>query len=150
MTPVPYANPEQQRRYQREWIARRRADWFAGKVCATEGCEVADGLELDHVDPNTKVAHSVWSWSAERREAELAKCRPLCPEHHRSKSSTETPRGERHGMVRVADEVVARVKGQVILHGRSVPEVAREFGFDQRTVRGWAAGEWRSEVEPTP
>jgi hypothetical protein len=35
-------------------------------------------LELDHRDPALKVDHKIWSWSAEKREAEAAKCDIRC------------------------------------------------------------------------
>jgi hypothetical protein len=64
-------------------LARRRA-WLADKVCAE--CGEPDGLEIDHVDSSRKLAHRIWSWSRRRREAELAKCQPLC---HQAKTLRE-------------------------------------------------------------
>jgi hypothetical protein len=89
---MPYADPTRQAEYQRDWMAKRRAEWFADKVCA--GCGSAEELELDHQDPSLKVSHRIWSWSRPRREAELAKCRPLCSPCHQRKSSGEVARGE--------------------------------------------------------
>jgi hypothetical protein len=77
---MPYADPAQQREYMRVWVARRRAAWFADKVCAWCGSD--EQLELDHVDRSQKVDHRLWSWSQERREAELAKCQVLCHPCH--------------------------------------------------------------------
>lgn len=82
---MPYACPEAQREYQRTWIASRRAEYFADKVCAS--CGGVDRLELDHVDPSTKVTHAIWSWSATRRAAEIAKCQTLCYRCHKAKSA---------------------------------------------------------------
>lgn len=84
---MPRATKELQKAYQREWKARRRADWFAGKVCAF--CGGTDRLELDHIDPADKVDHKVWSWRKERRDAELAKCRPLCVTCHDQRHNEE-------------------------------------------------------------
>lgn len=81
---MPYNDPERQKQYQRQWIARRRAVWFADKVCA--GCGSTSSLELHHLDPSTKVTHRIWSWAKERREAELAKCQVLCFDCHLQKS----------------------------------------------------------------
>jgi|ERR1019366_1002963 5-methylcytosine-specific restriction endonuclease McrA len=80
--------PAAQREYQRAWMADRRRAWLDGKVCAA--CGSPDDLEVDHVDPETKVAHAVWSWSSERREAELAKCQVLCEACHQVKTTRET------------------------------------------------------------
>jgi hypothetical protein len=83
------ATPEAQREYQRQWVARRRAEWFADKVCLR--CGSIDGLELDHIDWRTKVSHSIWSWSAARRAKELKKCQVLCHDCHLQKSIGDMP-----------------------------------------------------------
>lgn len=79
-----YKDPAEQRAYLRAWMAARRAEWFAGRVCAK--CGSAERLELDHVDPAQKVNHRVWSWAKDRREAELAKCQALCFRCHSEKN----------------------------------------------------------------
>lgn len=81
---LPYKDPEQQRAYQRERLKRTRAEWFAGKSCVK--CGSLDELELDHIDPSTKINHKIWSWSPERRNAELAKCQVLCSVCHLNKT----------------------------------------------------------------
>jgi hypothetical protein len=78
---------EEKRTYQRRWIARRRGEFFADKVCVK--CGSTDRLELDHIDPSTKVANSIWSWSLPRRQAEIAKCQVLCYKHHKEKSKAD-------------------------------------------------------------
>lgn len=78
------------RRYQNEWIQRRRSEWIeANGPCAQ--CGSSDRLEVDHVDPSTKVANpaAVWGWSAARRSAELAKCQVLCHDCHERKSAAQ-------------------------------------------------------------
>lgn len=81
---MPYADKEQQREYQRNWIAQRRTAFFADKSCVK--CGSRDRLEIDHIDSNQKVDHRIWSWSDERRNAELTKCQVLCFAHHREKT----------------------------------------------------------------
>jgi hypothetical protein len=85
---MPYRNPvaarEYQRRYQKEWIRKRRREFFADKMCAR--CGTTEDLELDHIDPATKVTTAIWSWRAERRAEELAKCQILCHPCHREKT----------------------------------------------------------------
>lgn len=81
---MPYSNPDTQREYQRQWRAQRRAEWFEGKVCIDCGSE--DELELDHEDPDNKITHNIWSWSAKRREEELKKCAPRCNPCHLEKT----------------------------------------------------------------
>lgn len=77
---MPYRDPERQRQYQREWVSRRRAAWFADKIC--EQCDGVECLELHHKDTLEKISHRIWSWSEVRRLAELAKCIVLCRECH--------------------------------------------------------------------
>lgn len=84
---MPYRDPEAQREYQRKWMANRRASALEGKTCAL--CGSTDGpFDFHHVDPTQKLDHKVWSWTAKRRDAELAKCVVLCRDchigHHRA------------------------------------------------------------------
>ena len=83
---MPYKDPEQQRKYQREWYARRRAAYFADKHCVD--CGSTEQLELDHVR-GKKITHRIWSWSKKRREAELKKCEVRCRVCHKAKDDTE-------------------------------------------------------------
>ncbi len=80
---LPYADPAVQREYQRQYLARRRAEYMADKVCVV--CGTDEQLEIHHREPSLKVSHRIWSWSRERREAELAKCEVRCMECHRGK-----------------------------------------------------------------
>jgi hypothetical protein len=76
---MPFNDPvrkrEYERKYQREWIAKRRAAWFEGKTCVRCGAP-ATHLRL----PADAEAHggSIWSMAKERREALLARCLPMC------------------------------------------------------------------------
>lgn len=83
------------RTYKREWIAKRRADYFEGKACVKCGSVVK--LELDHIDPTLKVHDAIWSWSRERREAELAKCQVLCHDCHLNKTAMDREWQQGHG-----------------------------------------------------
>lgn len=89
---MPIADPDARRRYQREWVARRRAEFFADKCCLR--CGAAAGLELHHFVPGEKVHHAIWSWSEKRRQEEIAKCVVLCRDCH-TEYHAETLR--RHG-----------------------------------------------------
>jgi 5-methylcytosine-specific restriction endonuclease McrA len=81
---MPYKDPGRQREYVRNWLAKRREEWFADKACVR--CGTTSNLQLDHVDAATKVSHRIWSWSQERRDAELAKCQVLCQPCHEKKT----------------------------------------------------------------
>lgn len=76
------ATREEQREYQRNWVARRRRAYLAGKVCAR--CGATDDLHVHHRDPKQKVHHAIWSWREERRLDELAKCEVLCRPCHQA------------------------------------------------------------------
>jgi hypothetical protein len=81
------SNPEEWRRYQREWVANRRAEWFKDKSCVRCGSTV--NLQIDHVDPSKKVSNRIFSWSKMRREEELAKCQVLCGDCHKIKTQED-------------------------------------------------------------
>lgn len=83
---MPYADKNKQRNYQRQWKANRRKDWFKDKECVECGESNYMLLELDHIYPDQKVSHNIWSWSKERMEKELAKCQVLCTSCHRDKT----------------------------------------------------------------
>lgn len=92
---MPYKDPDQQRRYQRRWMRRRRAEYFDDKRCAR--CGGTAGLQLRYRDMASKVSHRLWSWSPERRDAELAKCDVICKRCARGESrpAVDKPRQRR-------------------------------------------------------
>lgn len=63
----------------------RREAWFKENGPCRH-CGSWNDLELDHIDPSEKEHHAIWSWSDERREAELKKCQPLCYGCHKKKT----------------------------------------------------------------
>jgi 5-methylcytosine-specific restriction endonuclease McrA len=86
---MPYIDHAKQNEYQRKWLAVRRTAWLAANgPCVT--CGSVEDLQVDHRDPALKVDHKVWSWSEERRAAELAKCQVLCKQCHLEKTVTES------------------------------------------------------------
>ena len=85
---MPYSDVMEQRAYQRERLRKRRVKWLKENgPCRV--CGSWENPEVDHIDPTTKVTHSVWSWSEARRLVELAKCQVLCKKHHLIKTSSE-------------------------------------------------------------
>lgn len=95
---MPYKDPEVQRAYQRERVARTRAEWLAENG-PCKRCGTWDDLQVDHIDGSQKVSHNVWSWSKSRREAELDKCQVLCQDCHleKSRENDEQPPATTHG-----------------------------------------------------
>lgn len=52
-------------------------------------CGSRKGLQVDHIDPSTKVSHSVWTWREDKRLEELRKCQVLCRDCHSEKTAEE-------------------------------------------------------------
>lgn len=91
---VPYKSKAQHSAYCNARMRASREAWIsANGPCRRCGSTVE--LQVDHIDRNQKLSHKVWSWSQERRAAELAKCQVLCRECHESKSARE--REPEHG-----------------------------------------------------
>lgn len=86
---------ESKREYQKKWLAARRLAYFKDKLCLV--CGTQDNLELDHIDPDTKTDHRIWSWAAERRNKELEKCQVLCQKHHLEKTIVYRIENRKHG-----------------------------------------------------
>lgn len=84
---MPFKNLLVKREYQRKRSAAKRAAWFKGKTCAN--CGSSENLELDHINPELKVSHRIWSWSDARIAEETSKCQPLCKDCHKAKTSAD-------------------------------------------------------------
>ncbi len=80
-----YKDRAKRNEYQNHWLKERRRKWLANKGCVV--CGSVEELEIDHINPDTKVSHKIWSWAAERRAEELEKCQVLCVDCHREKTS---------------------------------------------------------------
>lgn len=85
---MPYADRQKQVEYQRQWVAKRRAEWLAENGPCVR-CGSAESIEIDHKDAFEKVSHRIWSWSKEKRDAELAKCQVLCRPCHHTKTGED-------------------------------------------------------------
>ena len=81
---MPYSEQDKKREYQRLWMQKRRASFFEGKACVA--CGSAEFLELDHVNPEEKTSHRIWSFSKKKQEEELKKCQILCKSCHLEKT----------------------------------------------------------------
>lgn len=85
--PATQERKEYLKNYTREWMRKRRSDFFSDKSCIK--CGSKESLELDHIVMADKVDHKIWSWREERRLAEIAKCQVLCRKCHMEKTSME-------------------------------------------------------------
>lgn len=113
------------REYQRRWMAKRRAEFFAGKSCAR--CGSTRDLELDHIDWRSKWTHNIWSFRKIKRESELSKCQVLCRSCHKIKSGAEASEIKR----KASDEAMVAALAE---YG-TIMGTARALGIDRHTLR---------------
>jgi hypothetical protein len=147
---MPITNLEEKRAYQLEWLTRRRETWFSENgPCRRCGSWV--DLELHHRDPSAKVTHKVWSWSKTKRDAELAKCDPLCAVCHRSESNKFLSES-RKGLPSLLRKLSA-IDVHAILHLLSlgIPQrtVAPAFGVSRSVIAHISAGYKYRELLPS-
>ena len=140
-----YKDPGRRRTYAAAWTARRRADWFAGKTCAQ--CGSSENLQLDHIDPATKVSHRIWSWAEPRRVAELAKCQPLCATCHTHKSAVDGARaGERNSQAKLTAADVMAIRASSL----PVRAVAAQYGIGTSQVSRIRRGKKWARLAASP
>jgi hypothetical protein len=70
-------------------IQRHRRELWVIENGPCQLCASWENLEVDHRDPDDKFSHRIWSYSEEKRLAELAKCRVLCRECHVKRHAEE-------------------------------------------------------------
>jgi hypothetical protein len=129
---MPYKNLEKQREYQRQWMARRKAEYFSNKNCST--CGRSEQLEIDHIDPSTKLSHKIWSWSKIRREEELAKCQVLCKDCHLTKSKKEKIKGEDCSYSKLTYSQVQDIRTRYRNSEISQRKLAKEYNVSQHHI----------------
>jgi 5-methylcytosine-specific restriction endonuclease McrA len=88
---MPYKSPEKQRNFQKKWIAKRRADHFKGKKCASCGKEVSSKTaDLDHKKAKmNRTGHKIWSREKKDRSKEIKKTQILCKACHKRKTAKQ-------------------------------------------------------------
>jgi hypothetical protein len=128
---MPYKDKEAQREYQRAWMRKRREEFFNNKVCVN--CESSENLELDHIDPDIKIDHKIWSWSKARREEELTKCQVLCYICHLDKSRNEKSRGSEVGSSKLTELDILEIRR---LHSQTYNyrEIADIYKVDESNI----------------
>lgn len=78
---MPYKDPKNHSAYNVARMKKRRDDWLrANGPCAV--CGSSKDMEVDHIDPSTKVSHRIWNWCDSKRNEELKKCQALCIDCH--------------------------------------------------------------------
>lgn len=114
----------------------RRRIWFEQNGPCRH-CGATEKLELDHIDPEQKEHHALWSWTEKRRAAELAKCQALCHDCHQKKTAGENQ--ERMlGVDRLAQRKITpeHVEQMRLLRGegKSYRAIGRIIGLDHKGV----------------
>lgn len=123
------------KKYQSAWMKKRRETWLAANgPCRL--CGSSERLEVDHIDHSTKVDHRVWSWSDERRKAELAKCQVLCHDCHKRKTAEHSRLknlGKPGRPLKLTEEVVLEIYA-LVKAGVGPREIGRKFEISHSTV----------------
>ena len=70
------------------WIKKRKETWFKQNGPCVK-CNSWKNLELDHINPSTKITHRIWSRNEEFRKNELKKCQVLCKICHKEKTKKD-------------------------------------------------------------
>ena len=94
---MPYKNLEDKRQHQRAWMQDRRNSWIESMGGKCVKCCSDKELQMDHIDPEKKISHRIFSWSDERRIPELEKCQLLCKECHLLKTREQFLKPLVHG-----------------------------------------------------
>lgn len=117
-------------------MMQTRCDWLeANGPC--KQCGSWSWLEVDHIIPEDKENHAVWSWKKERRDAELAKCQVLCHDCHKIKSAIYCKK-IREGKPlyktrKITDEQVEEAK-RLKAQGLGTCEIAKMFDVSHERI----------------
>ncbi len=123
------------RDYQKGWVRSRRLIWLEANGPCRQ-CGSWERLEIDHVDPTRKTSHRIWSWSAERRAAELKKCQVLCHACHRAKTKAYNRRhktGKKGVTSKLDPKTVEQIYRKAKAGGRP-RALSREYGVCHSTI----------------
>lgn len=127
---------EAKRKYQREWMAARRAEGikYLGGKCVK--CSSKSNLNVDHIDSKKKVDHRIWSWAEDKRKKELDKCQLLCETCHQIKTTTngEHPKGEQNKAAIITVKEVLEIRKRYAAGGITQKQLAKEYGIKRETV----------------
>lgn len=82
---MPYKDRKIQNRYNLLRVRKIRERWLIENGPCRK-CGSFDNLEVDHINPETKVSHRIWSWTKIKRLEELKKCQVLCKQCHKIKT----------------------------------------------------------------
>ena len=128
------------RKYQREWIKSRRTKYFLENGPCVK-CGSDKDLQLDHINPETKITHRIWSRSEEFRNKELAKCQILCKDCHRLKSNKDLSKiftnKPNYKVRKYSKEFIFKIFEDYFNNGLSRRKVAKKHNIPQATLCTW-------------
>lgn len=127
-----YKDHDRQRQFQREFMARRRQEFFHDKACAD--CGSKSKLQLDHDERDKKVSHRIWSWRKERREIELSKCTVRCQTCHIKRHVKEGIWKVPHRLYRKISFAQAQEVRRLAQLGHTNRQLAKDFGLSATSV----------------
>lgn len=125
------------RDFQNKWLRKRRTEWLL-KNGPCKHCGSWERLEIDHIDPATKMFHSrgIFSRSKEIQESELNKCQVLCYFCHKKKSAAEHSKRFK-GIPNLRDRKIPSEKFkeviQLISQGLSERKACAQVGLSRGT-----------------
>lgn len=139
--PTPEARAIKQKQ-DRERIASRRSKWLEDKNCVN--CGSCERLEIDHIDPSTKISSTVWTWTEKRRKVELEKCQVLCRPCHVEKSFKEGSmvpfdRGEKNISAKLTEDQVRLIRKFVNI-GMMQKDIAEYLNIPKQTINNIVKG----------
>ena len=142
------------KKYQREWIAKRRSDWIIGNG-PCKNCGSWDQLEVDHINPEEKEYNisQIWSRKQEVRDKELAKCQVLCEDCHKEKTIINKEFGicrfgENHPLIKLTDNDVLEIRNTYKKGGITHKQIAEKYNVGRSTITEIINGVWRTRSTP--
>lgn len=144
LSAMPYKDRADRNARARQVWQERRAAWFAANGPCVD-CQSWESLELDHVDPNTKVSHRVWSWANARRLAELSKCVARCHRCHRKKTvgNNEHAYGEALNLGVLSSVTVREARALYATGKYTWPELGAKYKVKHNTLRRACKDCWK-------
>lgn len=97
---MPMKTPDEQRKFQREWIAARKLEWIVEQGHGCAKCGMTEGpFDIDHIDRTKKTmnASQMFSRRPEIYRKELENCQVLCKPCHKQKTRSEVMKIAEHG-----------------------------------------------------
>ncbi len=143
------------RKYQREWLTRRRQQWLVENGPCRQ-CGASNDLQIDHINPADKKLHArgLFSRTEKVRLDELSKCQVLCKKCHNIKTKkdlSEMQTGKPKFNCRRYTKAQYIEVFKMFDSGVGAREVAKILNIPRGTVSSWIYGgkilDWYQEYK---